>query len=306
MKMTVDSSMANAMYLYYYFRLPSTVSYIENHALQSGVPHINLGILRKFDVVYPLLPIQQKIAAVLSSYDDLIENNKRRIALLEKMAEEIYRDWFVRLRFPGHGSVKVVKGVPEGWDEIRFSEIYDIAYGKNLPTDNLIQDGKYEVYGAGDIIGSFNSYNCKEKVTLITCRGNGSGTVWHTRSAPSFVTNNSFMITQKNKSLRYHYYFVYLHMKFSPIEQSIGGSAQPQITIDSLSKVKIFRYPDALIQKFSDLIETLDDMRTQLIMTVSILDKTRDRLLPRLISGKMLVENLDIQFPPSMQDEASS
>jgi restriction endonuclease S subunit len=59
---------------------------------------------------------QRKIAAILTAYDDLIETNKRRIALLEKMAEEIYREWFVRMRFPGHQEHKFVKGVPEGWE----------------------------------------------------------------------------------------------------------------------------------------------------------------------------------------------
>ncbi|HRY89630.1 MAG TPA: restriction endonuclease subunit S, partial [Rubrivivax sp.] len=90
MKMTVDRSKADPVYLYYYFRLRSTVQYIENHALQAGVPHINLGILRKLEVFCPPLGAQCKIAAILSAYDDLIANNQRRIALLEGMAEEIY------------------------------------------------------------------------------------------------------------------------------------------------------------------------------------------------------------------------
>lgn len=92
MKMSVDLSKAHPLYLYYYFRMPSTVSYIENHALQSGVPHINLGILRKLEVICPPLGVQKKIAAILTAYDDQIENNQRRIALLEKMAEELYRE----------------------------------------------------------------------------------------------------------------------------------------------------------------------------------------------------------------------
>ena len=95
MRMTVDPAKAEPLYLYYYFRLPATVANIENHALQAGVPHINLGILRKLQVLAPPRAVQRKIAAILSAYDDLIENNRRRIALLEKMAEEIYREWFV-------------------------------------------------------------------------------------------------------------------------------------------------------------------------------------------------------------------
>lgn len=124
MKMTVDRSKADPLYIYHYFRLPSTVTYIENHALRAGVPHINLGILRRFEIICPALATQQKIAAILSAYDDLIANNQRRIRLLERMAEDIYREWFVRLRFPGHEQVKIEKGVPQGW---RFAELRELA-----------------------------------------------------------------------------------------------------------------------------------------------------------------------------------
>jgi type I restriction enzyme, S subunit len=277
-------------------------------AVSRGATQDNLGLnkLLSFPLLVPDVHEQRRIAGILSAYDELIENNKRRIALLEKMAEEIYREWFVRLRFPGHEKVKLVKGVPEGWEVRKFSDVYNIAYGRTLPTTKLIPHGKYEVYGAGDVIGFFNSYNCKERVALITCRGNGSGTVWHTKSSPSFVTNNSFMITPKHDQPQPHYYFIYLHMRNSPIEQSLGGSAQPQITIDSLSKVKIFKYPNELVERFSDIISSFDAQRINLHSEIIILEKSRDLLLPRLISGKLSIENLDIQFPPSMAEEAEA
>ncbi len=119
MKMSVDQEKCDPRYLYYFFRVPSTVDYIHNHALQSGVPHINLGILRRFEVVCPPVDIQRKIAGVLTAYDDLIENNKRRITLLENMAEEIYREWFVRFRFPGWQEAEFEKGCPEGWRALK-------------------------------------------------------------------------------------------------------------------------------------------------------------------------------------------
>ena len=80
------------------------------------MPHISAKQIGDFLIPIPPLPIQRKIAATLSAYDDLIENNKRRIALLEKMAEEIYREWFVRMRFPGCNITKLRKGLPEGWE----------------------------------------------------------------------------------------------------------------------------------------------------------------------------------------------
>ena len=116
MKLTVDSTKADRFFLYYYFSSHEAIERITNFVSSSGVPHINLTTLRSFDVPVPPLDIQRKIAAVLSAYDDLIENNRRRIQLLEQAARLLYREWFVRLRFPGHEHVKIKDGVPEGWE----------------------------------------------------------------------------------------------------------------------------------------------------------------------------------------------
>ena len=82
--------------------MPEVIGWIQNQAIGATMPNLNTAILRRVPVLHPRsIETQRKIAAILSAYDDLIENNKRRIALLEKMAEEIYREWFVRMRFPG-------------------------------------------------------------------------------------------------------------------------------------------------------------------------------------------------------------
>ena len=98
MKLTVNPRIADPRFVYYFFRLPTTVQKVVNHALTSGVPHINLGILREFKITLPDVDCQQHIADILSAYDDLIENNRRRMALLEEAERQLYREWFVRLR----------------------------------------------------------------------------------------------------------------------------------------------------------------------------------------------------------------
>jgi type I restriction enzyme S subunit len=115
MKLTVDPNRADARYVYQYFRLESTIQEILNRTITAGVPHINLGILKSFEIPLPPLPDQQAIAEFAQAYDDLIATNQRRIALLEDAARRIYREWFVHLRFPGHESVPVKGGVPAGW-----------------------------------------------------------------------------------------------------------------------------------------------------------------------------------------------
>ena len=103
------------------------------------MPHINLTVLRNFEVPVPSLDTQKRIASILSAYDDLIENNRRRIRLLEQAARLLYKEWFVHLRFPGHEHVKIKDGVPEGWErkplgEVRRHELRDRSLKKDDTT----------------------------------------------------------------------------------------------------------------------------------------------------------------------------
>ena len=123
MKLTVDDAKADRLFLYYYMSSREAVKRILNFTSSSGVPHINLKILRNFEVPAPPVERQKSIASVLSAYDDLIENNQRRIQLLEKSARLLYKEWFVHLRFPGHERVKIKDGVPEGWARKPLGEV---------------------------------------------------------------------------------------------------------------------------------------------------------------------------------------
>ena len=90
---------------------------------------LNQDVIRRIVLPFPQLEEQRNIVSILSAYDDLIENNRRRIGLLERAAREIYREWFVRLRFPGHEHIKIKNGVPEGWDRVHLSEVVSTQYG---------------------------------------------------------------------------------------------------------------------------------------------------------------------------------
>ena len=112
-----------------YYTLQAQVDYLVEISGGTAQKNLLLGDLRRFKLMLPHIDDQRKIAAILSAYDELIENNQQRIALLEKMAEEIYREWFVRLRFPGHEKVKVIKSVPVGWEQKCLPELANITYG---------------------------------------------------------------------------------------------------------------------------------------------------------------------------------
>ncbi|MEP7217341.1 MAG: restriction endonuclease subunit S, partial [Bacteroidota bacterium] len=120
-----DEKHLNQIFLYYSLLGPTLQSQIATLGSGSTVEHVRVPDAEKLKIPMPAIEVQKKIAAILSAYDDLIENNKRRIALIEKMAEEIYREWFVRMRFPGYENVVFEKGIPDGWEVKRLGDILE-------------------------------------------------------------------------------------------------------------------------------------------------------------------------------------
>ena len=115
--MRVDQQQVAPRFLYYWFKQPQTFRYLQGLNAQAAQPNINLSMLRNIEVPVPSISEQQRIADVISAYDDLIENNRRRIQLLEQAARLLYKEWFVHLRFPGHEHTQIVDDVPEGWEK---------------------------------------------------------------------------------------------------------------------------------------------------------------------------------------------
>jgi len=144
LRISLGYSIIDPEYLAYFLSQDDVVTWIYNQAVGATMPNLNTGIIRSIPISYPSLPTQRKIAAILSAYDDLIENNTRRTKILEEMAQTIYREWFVNFRFPGHEKVKMVESelgmIPEGWEIKRIGEIAKVKGGKRLPKGRMIQD----------------------------------------------------------------------------------------------------------------------------------------------------------------------
>jgi len=317
MKVTVDPSKADARYLYYYFVLPSTITYIENHALQSGVPHINLGILKRLEVVLPPLLTQKKIAAILTAYDDLIENNKQRIALLEKMAEEIYREWFVRLRFPGHEFTRSLKGMPKDWQASRIDDLYRTSSGGTPSRTNPdYYKGSVPWVTTGELKEAF-VFDTDEKISKRALEAS-SAKVFPADTivmamycamdqvsilAQDSATNQACCALLPKRSYVGRA-FTYNLVK-AVQKELIGwshGAAQQNLSQQLIRRFPIFDPPEKLVAGFCGKTDAMYEQIKQLgRMNLSLL-KTRDLLLGRLISGKLRVDQLDIQFPPSMRE----
>jgi type I restriction enzyme S subunit len=249
--------------------------------------------MRQIRLPLPPLPIQRRIAGILSAYDELIENSQRRIKLLESMARALYREWFVHFRFPGHESVPRVPSplgeIPKGWEVLEFRHLFDIRYGKTLPKTEISDFGAYPVYGAGDVIGFYDKMLCHNKCALVTSRGNGSGTVWRTREA-AFVTNNSLIMLPREDRSYWDYSFVELLLKYANVMEAKTGSAQPQVTIENLNYVKAIVPTKPLIEKCCAIVTPIYEQVDSLFRQIQNLRRTRDLLLPRLLSGQIDVE----------------
>lgn len=259
----------------------------------SATPIINKSTFSSIKIKVPPLLIQRKIAAILSAYDDLIENNNRRIAILEKMAEELYREWFVRLRFPGHENTKILKGVPEGWEVKRLSEVIELAYGKALKEENRIE-GKYPVFGSSGIIGFHNQAMVKGPGIIVGRKGNVGSIAM---SDDDFFPIDTAYYVKSKLPLEYLFYFL-RGMNFINNDAAVPGLNREQAYSN-----KFYHPPTLLIEEYRKIVRNFLIQKNSFKQQNNLLTTTRDRLLTRLMSGKIDVENLDIEFPASMKEE---
>ena len=288
-----DIKKADVRFIKYYMETLK----LQMQSVSRGTTQDNLSVdkLLTFDFRVPPLPIQQRIAGILSAYDELIENSQRRIKLLEAMARALYREWFVHFRFPGHENHPRVPSplgeIPQGWEVRELRDLFDIRYGKTLPKTEISNTGLYPVYGAGDVIGYYNKMLYSQKCALVTSRGNGSGTVWRTREA-AFVTNNSLVILPKKNFHYWDYSFVELVLKHSNVMSAKTGSAQPQVTIENINYVTAIVPTMPLIERFCAIVTPTYELVDLLYRQIQTLRRTRDLLLPRLLSGQIDVKTI--------------
>ena len=287
---------------------------LENFDVGSSNPTLNRNHVHKIKIIFPKnVETQKRIAAILSAYDELIENNQRRIALLEKMAEEIYREWFVRLRFPGYEKVKIVKEVPEGWQRKGLSSLGTYLNGYAFEPSDWGFEGIpiikiKEMTGRVTAETPRNSgenipgkYHFDDDAVIFSWSATLLVLIWD--QGPGLLNQHLFKvdpIPEVPKS------FLYFSIKFSiPIFESLTtGATMQHIKRKELEVVKVNLPPVNLLNQFNVLVSPMVKQKLALTRANRNLIQTRDLLLPRLISGKLSVENLDIQFPPGMEEPA--
>lgn len=285
------------------------------------MPNLNTGILERIPITYPKdKTTQARIIAILSTYDDLIENNRRRIALLEKMAEEIYREWFVRLRFPGHEKVKIVKGMPEGWKLVKLENAFKFT-GGGTPSKEINRywiGGDINWFTPSDITGGDGIFleqsgdQCTEEglnnssarmfpaySIMLTSRATIGAIGINLTPA---CTNQGFITCVPNENYPLPYLYHWLKLAKPHFELQASGATFAELTKGVFRKIEVLSPPKHVIGEFDRIASPIFKSIETFLKANRKLMKTRDALLPRLISGKLSVENLDIRFPPGMEE----
>ena len=286
---TFKSDECDRGYIYWLMRTREYQRSIANTSTGATVHHTSPKKIYDYDLEVPPLPIQHRIANILSRYDSLIENYQKQIKLLEEAAQRLYKEWFVALHSPGHENTNIIDGVPEGWEKKSVDSIYNIKYGKNLSTKLITETGFYPVYGANGVIGYYDKANCNEQVVLITSRGNGSGDVLMTYHKDAFITNNSFIVTPSEGFEYCKLPFTFQFLKMANFRAVRTGAAQPQLTNQSIHTVDVLLPNKNLIEKFCSATIGMNDTIIKYREQIRLLTEARDRLLPKLMSGEITI-----------------
>ena len=303
----IDPQKVYIRYFYYYLR-PLLVAF-QQQATGATTKFLTLKILNNLDVFLPALETQKKVAAILSAYDDLIEINKRRIELLENLAEEIYREWFVRFRFPDYETAEFEKGIPKDWKESSLGEIANILMGQSPKSEFYNQQGDGLPFHQG--VGTYGErFPITETFCSVDGRTAKANDILFSVRAPVGRLNiaDKKMIIGRGLAAISHkggfnnYLFYLLKMAFSNEDLIGNGSIFNSVGKDELHQFKLFIPNEQLIKTYEQRATPITQQIATLMQAQENLTQTKNTLLPRLISGKLSVEELDIAFPPSMKD----
>ena len=244
-----------------------------------GTKKLEMERLASFRINVPDLDTQKRAADCIRNYDDLIETNRRRIALLDESARLLYREWFVKLRFPGHESVKVVDGVPEGWSRKTLADLATLNYGKALKSD-VRKEGDIPVYGSSGIVGRHNVPLINSPCIIIGRKGN-VGSVFFSH-VPCFAIDTVYYVNSEQTS--YYLMLLLQTMNFISSDAAVPG----------LNRNYAYGLPAILPDEetaiaFEELLSPVFEQINALEKANEKAAQARDALLPKLMSGQLAV-----------------
>jgi type I restriction enzyme S subunit len=267
-----------------YYLLQYKQKHFYNMAYGAAIQNINTMILREMEIETPSLDEQVRIAAILSAYDDLIENNTRRIQILEEMGRRIYGEWFVRFRFPGYENVKMVESelglIPEGWEVNSLKTALVFQRGFDLPVASRTA-GKYPVFASTGKNGSHSIAKAKAP-GIVTGRSGSLGTVIFV-DEDFWPLNTTLWVKEFRKVSAWYAFYLLNDLE---LEKYNSGAAVPTLNRNDIHGLPVVIPSSACLNQFDELIKPLFRMKIVLGKHVANLRATRDLLLPKLISGE--------------------
>lgn len=296
----------NIDYLYYFMVQKSFNAYVNCMSAQAAQPNINLKQIGNLQIALPTDEQQKRIAAILSAYDNLIENNNKRIRLLEQMAENLYKEWFVRFRFPGYEDTEFEDGMPRDWVREKIGLHYNTCSGgtPSRTHEEYYTEGTIPWVKTGEIKDGIIIHT-DECITEAGIKGSSAKLLPQGAVVMAMYGVNIGMLAyldsemtcnqaccvfnDKNKINSRHYLFHYLYSIRDYLLLIGFGAAQQNLSQDLIKKVKIVIPPAELIKEFDKQKEPLYQTIRALMMQNDKLIKQRDALLPRLMSGKLEV-----------------
>ena len=284
-------------YKYAYYLL--TQSKLNSFAGGAAQPLITQSILKHLKCAIPPLPTQQKIASILSTYDNLIQNYKKQIEDLQTCASELYKEWFVRFRFPGYKTTQFENGIPVGWKVEKLFDIANIIYGYPFNSDEFCSDSSLRpVVRIRDILDNhtdtYTSESCDEKYLinpnemLIGMDGIFHMTLWTGEKA--YQNQRTVRIISKKKNLNNYFLYFALYPQIKALEQMIVGTTVAHLGDKHLKKITVLLPDETLLKKSFERLEPIMNRIYSLQQQITNLTQQRDLLLPRLMSGKLEVE----------------
>ena len=315
----LDETQINRTFLYYLFNASIVRNRIKATANGTTVKHTSPDRIYNVEVNLPSLPIQQKIAAVLRPYDKLIENNTRRIQILEEMAQIIYRQWFVEFQFPGHENVPMVESelgmIPQGWEVKILGDLCNVVPGyafkskdwqdtgvgvvkiKNIKSDNTIDIQDADCISSDILSPKLDKYQLITGDFLIAMTGATAGKVGRLRTKTPMMLNQR---VAKFDPIDAYRDYVWCKVSIKETQQDFfrlaDGTAQPNMSGSQIENYKIVCPPSSVCNHFSSVVGAMLIQSDNLMLRNINLRKTRDLLLPKLISGELDVSELDINI----------
>ncbi|MHB1301220.1 MAG: restriction endonuclease subunit S [Burkholderiales bacterium] len=300
-----NRGVAEPRFLFYLFTSPLGRAIVASIATRTAVSGIRGSDLMQVGLPLPPLPTQRRIASILSAYDDLIENNQRRIRILEEMARSLYREWFIHFRYPGHESVPLVDSslgpIPQGWevkklgeiagvnraqinaktapDELRYIDIASVSPGQiDLVTTYAFADAPgraRRVVQHGDVIWSCVRPNRRSHALVMHPETN------------TIASTGFAVLTAKTVPFTFLYFATTTDDFVGYLTNNASGAAYPAVTATTFEKADLLIPPAPLLKKFGDVTIPLSQQIHTFQRKTANLRRTRDLLLPRLLSGQV-------------------